>query len=90
MIVLLYATMKDFPKLWPVRSKVVLLSHGQATVERGFSINDNMAGMNQSEASLICRRVVKDHFTSVGGLTTMVVTENLLTMGGVHAHHRFR
>lgn len=30
---------KDYQKLWDVMQTVLLLSHGQASVERGFSVN---------------------------------------------------
>lgn len=29
----------DYSKLWQVMRTILLLSHGQATVERGFSVN---------------------------------------------------
>ena len=41
--------------------KLLLLSHGQATVERGFSVNKEMIVENQQEQSLVARRVIKDH-----------------------------
>ena len=31
-----------FAKLWPVTKKLLILSHGQTTVERGFSINSQL------------------------------------------------
>ena len=40
------------------------LGHGQADVERGFSINKTTIKTNQSEMSLISRRLIKDHMNS--------------------------
>ena len=40
------------------------LGHGQADVERGFSINKTTTKTNQSEMSLISRRLIKDHMNS--------------------------
>lgn len=33
---------KCYPELWEFCKKLLLLSHGQATVERGFSINKDV------------------------------------------------
>ena len=40
------------------------LSHGQAAVERGFSINNSLSIINVSEKSLVCKKLVKDHLLS--------------------------
>ena len=44
---------KEYKELWAVISKMLLISHGQATVERGFSVNKQAVEVNQSEESLI-------------------------------------
>ena len=46
---------------WPVVQKLLVLSHEQATVERGFSINKEVVVENQTLQSLVARRIVKDH-----------------------------
>ena len=43
---------------------VLTLSHGQADVERGFSLNDKLLVENMQEQSLISQRIVKDHMLS--------------------------
>lgn len=68
-----------FSKLWNVIKLVLLLSHGQATVERGFSINKAISTTNLSEHNLIARRIVKDHIKHTGGLDKVVITKELLT-----------
>lgn len=56
-----------YQKLWSVVRKLLLLSHGQACVERGFSENKQLCVENQGENSLIARRLVKDFIRSSGG-----------------------
>ena len=85
----LYKHMQSYDKLWPVSSKVIMMSHGQAQVERGFSTNEKISEVNQSEESLIARRAVKDHIMSAGGFTEMVITEDLVTLG-ILAHSRYK
>ena len=40
---------------------ILCLSHGQASVERGFSINKSLLVENMVEQSLIAQRILKDH-----------------------------
>lgn len=48
-------------------TRILSLSHGQASVERGFNINKELLVVNQKERSLIAQRVVYDAVqTSVG------------------------
>lgn len=44
---------------------LLILSHGQATVERGFSVNKEVMVENLKEHSLIAQRVIHDHVQSV-------------------------
>ena len=43
---------KQLVKVWRVVELLLLMSHGQATVERGFSINKEVVVENLSERSL--------------------------------------
>ena len=43
---------------------ILTLSHGQAAVERGFSINNSLSIVNISEKSLVCKKLLKDHLLS--------------------------
>ena len=65
---------------------VLCLSHGQAQVEGGFSINKDLAGLNFSEDSIVSRRVVEDHLRSVGGLENVVIDGKLLVAAGSARH----
>jgi len=67
---LIYRTMVhniEYSKLWNVIRQLLLLSHGQATVERGFSINRQMEVENRKEYSYVAHRTVCDHLEDVGG-----------------------
>ena len=53
-----------FPKLANLIKFVCTLSHGQADVERGFSLNNALLENNIQELYITSRRLVKDYFTS--------------------------
>lgn len=69
---------RNQPILWEIVRKVLLLSHGQATVERGFSCNKEVIVENQKENSLIARRIIKDHIHSVGGIDKVDITKEMI------------
>ncbi|RXN18476.1 LIM homeobox Lhx6 [Labeo rohita] len=64
--------------LWEVVKLLLILSHGQASVERGFSVNKEVMVENLKEHSLISQRVIHDHVRSVGGLLNIAYTKELL------------
>lgn len=68
----------EFRHLWEVVKLCLLLSHGQASVERGFSINKEMMVENLKEHSLIAQRLIHDHVHFVGGLQNIGYTKELL------------
>jgi len=41
-----------------------VLSHGQANVERRFSVNNSVLKINMSEKSIISRKLIIDHMKS--------------------------
>ena len=67
----------NYGKLWEVLKKLLLLSHGQAAIERGFSINKEISDTNMQTKTLISRRIVKDHIKKVGGLKNVVISKEL-------------
>lgn len=78
---LLHSTMganKAFSKVWHVVKMLLVLSHGQASVERGFSINKELIVENQKEASLVAQRLIVGHIRAVGGVTNVQLTKELL------------
>jgi len=61
----LLACSDDYSQLWSVVKIVLLLSRGQATVERGFSVNRQVDDDSLHSDTFCCRRVICD---TVGGL----------------------
>jgi len=55
-----YMKNAKYAKLWEVFQIIFALSHGQAAVERGFSINNELMVENMKEESLIACRFVYD------------------------------
>ena len=68
----------EYCKLWDLMLKVLILSHGQAEVERGFSINANCSDDNLEMLSLVSRRRICDYMTYVGGIEHVLITKELL------------
>ena len=68
----------DCDRLWALVSQLLLLSHGQASVERGFSINKQMERANLCEETFIAQRLVNDHVKAVGGVLGVALTKELL------------
>ena len=40
---------------------ILTLSHGQAAVERSFSINESVVDVDMKEESIVARKTIKDH-----------------------------
>ena len=68
-----------FSKLWPVVKKLLVLSHGQATVERGFSINTQLVVENLKADSIVSQRTVYDAVSTAGGICDVPVTKSMLS-----------
>lgn len=71
-------TKPSFSTVWIVMKLVLVLSHGQASVERGFSINKEVIVENQKELSVVAQRLIVDHVQSVRGVTKVKITKELL------------
>ena len=61
------STSTDYASLWSCVTKLMLLSHGQASVERGFSVNRQLETENLDDETYECQRIICDHVQSVGG-----------------------
>ena len=79
---------KEYDKLWMVVSMLLLLSHGNASVERGFSVNRNIEIENLGEKSYVAQRLICDHLKAVGGIDNVVITNSLLTSAS-SARHKY-
>lgn len=61
--------------------KIILcLSHGNAAVERGFSVNKQCLVENLKEDSLIAQRLVHDAVSAAGGVDKVVITDKMVQM----------
>lgn len=70
---------RDMDALWCVIRKVLILSHGNASVESGFSINKNLMVQNLEERSLIAQRLVYDTIKLHGGPLKVPITKEVET-----------
>lgn len=68
---------------------VMIFSHGNASLERGFSINKECLGDNQHEISLIAQRRIYDAITAAGGLANFSIDKKLVHAAR-NAHSLYR
>ena len=62
-------TNKSYQDVWNIFKMVFLLSHGQASIERGFSVNKHLLVENYKTQSLIALRRIEDLKMSSSGKT---------------------
>ena len=55
-------------KLWNVVRMLLVLSHGQAAVERGFSINKQAEEVHLQAETFVAKRIICDHVGYVDGI----------------------
>lgn len=77
---------EKYSNLWKIFKMILVLSHGQASVERGFSINKNLEVENLSENSYIAQRIVCDYVKHAGGVTAT----KELRMAASSAHAKYK
>ncbi|CAH3023527.1 unnamed protein product [Porites evermanni] len=68
-------TKKEYGLLFDVIKLCFCLSHGHATVERGFFINANLIVEDLQEKSIIAQRIVYDNLSFAGGVLEMRLTK---------------
>lgn len=83
------ATNSSCSTLWTVVKQVLLLSHGQATVECGFSINRNVEVENIAGETVIARRIVCDYVSAVGGIWNVDVNSTQLLISCSAAQQKY-
>lgn len=66
------------PELWAFVKKLLILSYGQATTERGFSVNKEVETCNMDEDKDVVQRLICDHVRVHGGVTHVPLTKELL------------
>ena len=69
---------ESFPKLLTVVKLLLVLLHGQVSVERGFSVNKETVADNLSQKTIVARRVICDHVRAVGGVLNISITKDLM------------
>jgi len=68
----------EFSALWHVAKLILILSHGNAAVESGFSINNDMLVENLLEDSLVGHRIVYDSIQKAGGVLSVNIDKQML------------
>ena len=66
-------------KLWAVVKKIIILSHGQASVERGFSINSQLLVEHLKEESVLAQRIAFDSISLSGDICSVPITNSMLS-----------
>ena len=64
--------------LWKVSLFIMTLSHGQATIERGFNVNKEVLVENLAKESIRSQRLVYDHLKSVDKLHEVPIPRELV------------
>ena len=80
---------KQLKNLWIIMKLLMCLSHGQADVERGFSVNKEVEVENQKERTLVARRIIVDHIRTAGGVMNVGITKEMLSHAK-QARQRYR
>lgn len=75
----LAAYLKESPykQLWELVKCLLVLSHGQAGVERGNSINNEIMAYNLKERSVVALRVIYDYIQCCGGVLNVKIDQEL-------------
>ena len=72
-------TVNEYSLLFDVVKICLCLSHRQATVERGFSVNANVSVENLQEESIVAQRIVHNRICEAGGMLEVPLSKELLT-----------
>ena len=68
---------------------LLLLSHGQASVERGFSVNKQVEIANLNEDNFAAKRLICDRVTSMGGLKNIDTSNQALLLAASSARRKY-
>lgn len=79
---------KALVNLLQVVKKILILSHGNATIERGFSVNKECLVENLTEESLVAQRLVYDAVLRAGTVNNVEITKSLMHYAK-NAHSRY-
>ena len=73
-----HMTGENYAALLDIVKVLLVLSHGQASVQQGFSVNKETEVENLHEHSLVAQRIICDHLRAVGGVLNVPVKKKLL------------
>ena len=73
-----HMTGENYAALFDIVNVLLVLSHGQASVEQGFSVNKEIEVENLHEHSLVAQHIICDHLRAVGGVLNVPITKKLL------------
>ena len=73
-----YMSGENYVALFDIVKILLVFSHGQSSVERGFSVNKEIEVENLHEHSLVAQRIICDHLRVVGGVLNVPITKKLL------------
>ena len=79
----------EYSKLWEIFKILLILSHGQSCVERGFSDNKDILSSNMQDQTLISYRMAYDGIKNQDGPVEDSVTKELL-VSCRHAQARYQ
>ena len=80
---------KTYESLWCTIQLLLTLSHGQAAVERGFSVNKEVLALNLKAVSLTALCLIHDTISGQIEMGDYIITDELLTSCS-HASKRYR
>ena len=69
---------------------ILTLSHGQATVEKGFSVNNKVLAPNLQETSLVAMRLVHSSMQAAKCKIADFVVNDALLLSCAHARNRYQ
>ena len=78
-----------FVDLGVIARLVMILSHGNAQVESGFSINGDILQENMLESTIVAQRLVYEGIRAEGGTTKVPITQEMEKMVS-NAHRTFK
>ena len=78
-----------YRKCWTIFKIVFSLSHGQADVERGFSVNKELLVENLQQTSLIIQRLIRDCISDFSRSISEISLTNEMLKSCRLAHSRY-
>ena len=80
----------DYPNMTFVLRLILTMSHGQSSVERDFSLKNNLERENQSEKTIVSRRICKDYMAANKVTPSNLVVDKKLLLSVKAARRRYQ